>query len=182
MSLSNNYALGLCGEITNTPIKQQFFPGNTYWGERLSTERLSTVDLLFKVACFLYKNELIKTSYCKEVNLAEPSTSVRLPWFFFWRKKRNFACFNGKGLFITSMKGFLPVNPIIYQSFSILENQLKHKCIITFLEEQGHSCVFKYFSPNLSEALLSEIHNNMVEVLLFLSRNEFCLSATSTLI
>jgi hypothetical protein len=45
--------------------------------------RLSTVGLLFKVACFLNKVNNIsneKVSKYKEVKCTEPSPSFRLPW------------------------------------------------------------------------------------------------------
>jgi hypothetical protein len=51
--------------------------------------RPSTADLFIMAACFVKKgqsyfqheNELIQTSYYKEVNRDEPSSSVRVPWF-----------------------------------------------------------------------------------------------------
>jgi hypothetical protein len=47
------------------------------------------INLLVKIACFIIKvtnifkikSSLISTSYNKEVNCAEPSPSVRVPWF-----------------------------------------------------------------------------------------------------
>jgi hypothetical protein len=55
-------------------------PGNTY-----RSGRLSTVDLLNKVACLstktnkTFKINLILTSFYKEVIRTEPSTSARVP-------------------------------------------------------------------------------------------------------
>jgi hypothetical protein len=47
--------------------------------------RLTTVDLLIKITCFVkkifqYKKKLTLTSEYKEVKCTDPSPSVRIPW------------------------------------------------------------------------------------------------------
>jgi hypothetical protein len=67
-----------------TPQTSSVAPRNTNWGDRLST-----VDLLLKVACFVKKENNsfnVKMSWFKLVStrrstvLIRPSPSVRLPW------------------------------------------------------------------------------------------------------
>jgi hypothetical protein len=58
-------------------------PRKPYW-----RERISTVDLLIKIGCFVkkgkiefqFEKQLRKTSKFKEVNRTDPSPSERLPW------------------------------------------------------------------------------------------------------
>jgi hypothetical protein len=58
-------------------------PGNTK-----TRGRLSTIDLLIRVACFARKEimfsiskQLFQTSQYNELNCTEPSPSVSVPWF-----------------------------------------------------------------------------------------------------
>jgi hypothetical protein len=78
-----------------------------------SLVREPSVDLHIKIACFVkmyfqYKNQLIRASWCKEVNCTYPSPLVRIIWLrppsilfkccvdqmFFYRKSRDhlFGC------------------------------------------------------------------------------------------
>ncbi len=61
--------------------------------------RLSALDILIKVACFVkwyivfkYKNEINETTQYKEVKCTDPSPSLRFPWLnihkiSLWQKK-----------------------------------------------------------------------------------------------
>jgi len=58
--------------------------GNSNWGVKLSTH-----DLLIKLACFVKRVNIIfwlKTSSCKVVNCTGPSPLVRLPWTGKWHE------------------------------------------------------------------------------------------------
>ncbi len=69
-------------------------PGIPYW-----TGRLSTVDLLIKIGCFVKNKNIVSiwkqllwTSYYKEANSIDPSPSVWIPWCGPYRLYRRRFC------------------------------------------------------------------------------------------